>query len=155
MTIEEIEVALKSVTDQLTGLDELVNGEKQMFFRCSHSGLLYPADYIKEWGRKYGIGLGPDPVSECLDTQYYVAPPDPRYCGTLEDYMHPFGVTKAQVDFVLIPTAAPHDMLVLDRQDPRYVQRKGILRAKQLKNPISKIYKLTIEQISKIVNDNR
>jgi len=28
-------------------------------FQCSHSGLLYPEDYIKEWGTKYGRGMGP------------------------------------------------------------------------------------------------
>lgn len=155
MTPEEMEVYLKTVTDRLDALDQLIQGKKDMYFRCSHSGLLFPADYIKEWGRKYGIGLGPDPVSECLDSQYYVSPPDPRTCQTLEDYMHPFGNTKAQVDFVLLPAAAPHDMLVLSKDDPRYNIRKTILREKQRKNPKSKIYNLSPEELSKMLDDNR
>lgn len=39
-------------------------------YRCSSTGLLYPADYIEMWGRKYGIGLGPVPVSEAWESNY-------------------------------------------------------------------------------------
>lgn len=149
-----MEILLKTVTDRMDALDAMVTGKKDMYFRCSHSGMLFPPDYVKEWGRKYGIGLGPEPVSECLDSQYYVAPPDPRTCQTLEDYMHPMGNTKAQIDFVLLPAASPHDMLVLAKDDPRYNTRKLILRAKQVANPKSKIYQLSTEQLTKIISDN-
>lgn len=35
-------------------------------YRCNRTGLMFPADYVDQWGIKYGIGLGSKPVSEAL-----------------------------------------------------------------------------------------
>jgi len=59
--------------------------------------MLYPADYVEQWGRRYGIGLGPVPVSEALVNCYE------SKIGASEDpmkTMHPVAVCRAQVDLV-------------------------------------------------------
>lgn len=105
-------------------------------FRCSHSGKYYPHDYAKEWGRKYGIGLGPVPVSECLDTiegQPIVESSDDE--ATL---MRPVGVTCAQVDFVEVEESEYEaNRLILAIEDPRMITRSEILRRNQRKKSAS------------------
>lgn len=112
-------------------------------FRCSHSGKYLPPDYIKQWGRKYGIGLGPEPVSECLDSQYHMPVAVPEDGLGLKDYasaMHPVGVTRAQIDHVEIEEEEYEaNRLILHRDDPRMQERVKILQRNQGKNPDSKI----------------
>jgi hypothetical protein len=106
-------------------------------FRCSHSGLYYPADYVKEWGRKYGIGLGEKPVSECHDTQYL----NPAVRGNDGKEMHPTGVTGAQVDFCHVDeTEYNANRAIIDLDDPNFLQRAEILKSKQSINRKSKTY---------------
>lgn len=66
-------------------------------FRCARTGLYFPADYVEEWGRKYGIGLGPEPISEALTNRYDIPIAESRDDDTT---MHPVGVCRAQVDLV-------------------------------------------------------
>lgn len=142
MTMEELELSLKTVTDRLSILDDLVRGKKHMVFRCSHSGLYFPADYLKEWGRKYGKGLGPEPVSECLDTDYNMPVVARAGVQSHLDCIHPFGVTRAQVDCVFLPEVEPGERLILHEDDPSYRERVKIIREKQLVNPRSKIFQM-------------
>lgn len=136
--LDEIEAMLLSVTDKTGALMDRVTGKGMVpAFQCGHSGLLLPGDYVKEWGRKYGIGLGPHPVSEVLDTDYSIPPapitPDLR---RIEQIMHPFGVSFAQVDLMLV---TPNDLevkaAILDQDDRGMYERVKILREKQLANP--------------------
>lgn len=72
-------------------------------FQCAHSGLLYPGDYIKGWGIKYGRGMGPEPVSMVYDSMYGVNPSipgDARNRRPNINILHPVKVCRAQVDLV-------------------------------------------------------
>jgi len=99
-------------------------------FRCSHSGLYFPGDYVKQWGRKYGIGLGSQPVSEILNTQDHME--ISRNLDRPNLSMKPMEVTKAQIDYVEIEQAdydANKAVIALD--DPDYAIRSQIVRQKQ------------------------
>lgn len=101
-------------------------------FRCSHSGKYFPADYTKQWGRKYGVGLGPTPVSETLDSamDFPVCVPE---SGDMDKAMHPMGVTHAQVDFCWVEEAEYEaNKLVLHHEDRDYSKRAKILRENQI-----------------------
>lgn len=138
VALDEIEAMLKAVTDKTGSLMDRVAGKGMIpAFQCGHSGLLLPGDYVKEWGRKYGIGLGPHPVSEVLDSDYDVPPapitPDIR---RLEQIMHPVGVSFAQVDLMLVtPEEMTARAAIVDRDDPGMYERVKIIREKQLVNP--------------------
>jgi len=98
-------------------------------FRCSRTGLLFPPDYMEEWGKKYGIGLGPVPISEALVNDYHRDP-----VGSTDTGMHGLSVCRSQVDLVdvseeeLITNSA-----ILDIDDIGYRHRGPLMRAKQLK----------------------
>jgi hypothetical protein len=47
-------------------------------FVCHRTGLMYPPDYAEQWGKKYGHGLGPTPVSEALVNLYDYEPSEAR-----------------------------------------------------------------------------
>lgn len=142
MTPEEIEEAIKTITDDLRTVDKILKArgmgvDMVPAFRCGHSGLWLPVDYIKEWGRLYGIGLGPSPVSEVLDTEYDIPPPDiTPEIRDISQIMHPVGNSKAQVDFDLVQRdvyEANRAICAID--DPYMVKRGMLVRGKQLKNP--------------------
>lgn len=99
-------------------------------FRCARTGVLYPEDYVEEWGRKYGIGLGPVPVSEALTNQYHIevaSSSDPRKT------MHPVGVARAQLDFLVVPDAEFEEKkAIIAADDPDMVTRGQLMRTKQL-----------------------
>lgn len=129
---------VKSVTDRLTMVDQILKSEKlgqpkTMAFRCTHSGLYFPADYVKQWGITTGIGLGPNVVSETLDSYYHLPPTDQRYAQSPLDIMHPVGHSFSQVDVVTIPQDEFNaNQLVLIRDDPKMLKRAPILRNKQI-----------------------
>lgn len=142
MTHEELEQVVLSQGSSLTKLDNLIRNNKNgrltvLGFRCNHSGLYFPADYVKNWGRGYGSGLGPSPVSETLDSDYETAPPaltgDIR---NIEQIMHPLVVTKAQIDLMDVDEQDfKNSQLVLAVNDPYLEKRARIIRPKQLINP--------------------
>jgi len=135
-SLEQIETNLKSITDRLDHLDKLVAGEEELVFRCSHSGLFYPSDYISNWGKKYGIGLGREIVSECLDTLYQCDPIRPENARIPDQIMYPVGVSRAQMDaFFVSPEVASAKKPVLALEDPVYQARTPILIEKQLAHP--------------------
>lgn len=133
-----IEGNLLAVTDQVGRLMDLVLQKGFVpVFVCNHSGLYLPGDYVKQWGRKYGIGLGPSPVSEVLDSDYDTDPPEiTRSTRSIEQIMHPVGPSFAQVDMLLVsPDQVSGNLAVTEAIDPDMVQRARIIRAKQLANP--------------------
>ncbi len=139
-TIEEIEKNLKSITDRLDMLDPLVQGKKHLYFRCSHSGLYFPADYIREWGRKYGKGLDIHPVSECWDSMYHIYPTVSRNQGSLAETMHPVRSSFAPINDFFASREMPKEfMLLTDVDDPNKKRRVPLIIAKQRKNKANKL----------------
>jgi hypothetical protein len=117
-------------------------------FRCAHSGLYYPPDYCKEWGRKYGVGLGSKPVSEVLNTEYLF----PAVKGLNGKMMHPVGNTYAQVDFCYVAVEEYNEnQAILQADDPTMETRSAILRDKQSQNIKSAtyVYVKPIEMVDK------
>lgn len=143
-SLEELEIDLQAVTSRLTIIDQIVKAARigvnmEMVFRCNHSELHFPSDYVKEWGKLYGIGLGPDPVSEVLDSDYDIPPPPiTPEIDRIEQIMHPVGHTRVQVDLALV-RAEDMDLAVLAIHDEKMHKRAAIVYGKQLENPKSKI----------------
>jgi len=137
---------VKSLTDHMTMVDEVFKKARLgvnmvLAFQCGHSGLYYPANYVKDWGREYGTGLGPNPVSECLDTDYEIAVPriTPEI-RSIDQIMHPVGNCCAQMDYDLVEEAAyMANRAVLAKDDPFMEERADIIRGKQMKNPKSRL----------------
>jgi len=99
-------------------------------FRCDHSGLYYPADYVKQWGRKYGLGLGPTPCSEVLDSQDTMAI---AVCDRdMSKTMQPVGNTFARVSMVDVEESVyEENRAILAIDDPYMEKRSKIIQAKQ------------------------
>lgn len=143
---QELLENVKSLTDRLTMVDEVLRQAKlgrnmTLAFVCGASGLYFPGDYVKGWGKRYGIGLGPHPVSETLQSDYDTNPaPITPETRDINDIMHPLYVSQAQVDYMLVPEEElTAHLAILDREDRGYRQRVKIVRAKQSQNPKSKI----------------
>lgn len=147
---EEQEAALlanvKSITDRLDIVDEILRANRMgrnmvMAFQCGESGLLYPADYVREWGKKYGIGLGPSPVSESLQSEYDVAPPAvTTETRDLVQIMHPLRVSTAQMDLDLVDADTfGSRAAVVALEDPHMRKRAPILYGKQCANPRNRL----------------
>lgn len=99
-------------------------------FRCSRTGLYYPSDYVEEWGRKYGHGLGPVPVSEALINNYDSPVCDGR---STDQTMHSLSTSKAQIDFVMVEEAEyKSKMAILAIDDDGMSKRAPLMRDKQL-----------------------
>lgn len=137
---------VKSLTDHMTMVDEVfrqlkVGREMVLAFQCGHSGLYLPGDYVKEWGRDYGIGLGPHPVSEVLDSDYHTPPAKITHdIEEWEQIMHPVGNTFAQVDYMLVEVSAlEENSAILVKDDLKMKRRAAILRGKQMVNKKSKL----------------
>lgn len=97
-------------------------------FRCARTNLLFPEDYIEEWGRKYGIGLGPEPVSEALVNDYHR-----KVVEDGEEPMHAVSVCRAQVDLVDVDPAEFEDRkAVLAIDDVKMNRRAEIMRGRQI-----------------------
>lgn len=137
-----LEGNFRAVTDQVGRLMDIVLQKGfEPAFRCAHSGLLLPGNFVKDWGREFGVGYGPSPVSEILDTDYSVPPPaitpDIR---RIEQIMHPVRVCGAQVDLVMVsPEEFEAKAAILDSRDPGMERRASIVRAKQMQNPQSRL----------------
>lgn len=133
--LDELEANLKTVTDRTGGIIDQMSGKGLVpAFRCGHSRLLYEADYLKEWGKLYGVGLGPDPVSEALDSDYDTPPPVMgNTVRRITQIMHGLCSTRAQMDFVMVtPGEWEARTTVLASEDPDYDRRCRIILPKQL-----------------------
>jgi hypothetical protein len=144
--LADLIAVVKTHTDKLSMVDQVLKKNRlgttvRLAYRCGSSGLYFPDDYIKEWGKKYGIGLGPDPVSETLQSDYDVPPPSITP-DTMEftTIMHPIYVCKSQIDLHMVTDEEfAENSAVLDLDDPKYRVRAPILRALQLSNPKSRL----------------
>jgi len=143
---QELIENVKSLTDRMTMVDEVfkqlrVGRSMVLAFQCGHSGLYLPGDYVKNWGRGYGSGLGPNPVSEVLDTDYFTAPPEiTPDIRKIEDIAHPVGATFAQVDYMLVDSEAYEaNRAILAKSDPFMDARMKIIYPKQLVNKNSRL----------------
>ena len=114
-------------------------------FRCSRTGVLFPPDYVEQWGRKYGVGLGPVPVSEALVNNYDAPIAEDR---TNTRTMHPVGTCHAQVDLVEVTEEEfALNAAILHENDQDYSERATLMRKKQLlKSP--KMQSLFPEEVS-------
>lgn len=137
---------VKSLTDKMGLVDKVfaaarIGVDMVLAFQCGHSGLYLPADYVKMWGRDYGIGLGPHPVSEVLDSDYYTPPP--AITPDIESWdqiMHPVGNSMAQVDYMLVERSAMEaNLAILVKDDPKMKKRVAVVRENQMMNPKSKL----------------
>lgn len=100
-------------------------------FQCLHSGLYFPADYYKNWGITYGIGLGPEPVSEILDTTYHLPKAEAFQPGS-EIFMHPMGITHGTVQMVEISEEEyEKNKAICHHEDRDMVKRTTIVIEKQ------------------------
>jgi hypothetical protein len=99
-------------------------------FRCSRTGLFYPEDYVENWGKTYGVGMGSVPISEALVNHYH----EPIAEGKGSDStMHPVGLCRSQVDLVIIPESEYlANLAIVHNDDPDYLERSKIMRDKQL-----------------------
>lgn len=96
-------------------------------FRCSRTGLFYPSDYVEQWGRKYGRGLGTVPVSEAVVNMYRRKPVYGRD-GLMS---HPIANCRAQVDMVEIEEADYlANLAILHIDDPDYQKRGELMHHK-------------------------
>lgn len=115
------------------------------YFRCSRTGMLYPDDYIEQWGKKYGIGLGSIPVSEALVNVY--DSPLVRNPEVPEQTMYPVATCRAQVDFcTMTEDEAKSKLAVLAIDDPHMEVRSEIMRGRQREHSaeMARIYRESI-----------
>jgi len=102
-------------------------------YRCARTGLYFPSDYVEQWGRKYGHGLGPTPVSEALVNDYHFPVVHQKNEG--DPVMVPVGVCRAQVDLVEISEEEYNSKrAILQTEDPKMQQRARIMWARQMAN---------------------
>ena len=104
---------------------------KRKAFRCSRTGVLFPADYVEMWGVKYGRGLGPVPVSEALVNEY--SRPVTAAESRENEAMHPVSCCRAQVDFCEVTEDEWNEkQAVLNHTDLLFNERSKIMRSKQM-----------------------
>lgn len=97
-------------------------------YRCRHSGLYFPESYFKEWGKTTGIGMGPRPVSEVLDTLDNEGVSKSLNHGP----MLPVGVTHAELDLVQVtPDEFEARKAILASDDPDMAKRVPLIITKQ------------------------
>lgn len=145
--LDQLAADLKAVTDSTASLDQVVKDAKLgrptvVAFRCSHTGMFFPSDYVKQWGSKYGIGLGSSPISESLNSQYDVAPPSMqgRTKSNKFQMMHPLESSKAQIDYVIIPEDEyKANSLIIANEDEDMSARVQVLYDKQMVHPRSQL----------------
>jgi len=92
--------------------------------------MLFPGDYIEQWGKRYGIGMGSVPVSEALVNVY--DSPLIRNNDNPDMTMYPVATCRAQVDLCVMPDEeAKPKMAVLAIDDPHMEIRTEIMRGRQ------------------------
>jgi len=149
-TPEEIEANLKAITDSHKLTDRLQSGKLVMVFQCNGTGLYFPPDYIKMWGRFYGHGLGKAVVSECLETKWEAPLAVPKSLRHPSQIMYGVGQGGHQVSAIMMK---PEEMksvegAVLMIDDPFIDKRGKIMRIIQMDNPNGKLKALTAVMIA-------
>jgi hypothetical protein len=103
--------------------------------RCDRCGLCFPVDYYEQWGRKYGIGLGPVPKCEGLASNYAQKPlPDGFIPRSVEDVMHPLHTCGGSVTLTDVSEQEALDNVpILAIDDPGMRKRAQVMREHQAK----------------------
>lgn len=98
-------------------------------YRCRHSGMYVPEDWVKDWGRHPGThGLGPTPISPCHDSQEY----QPKAEDFAKELMHPTGLAHAELDWVdITPEEFESKKLILPNEDNGNMRVVTLMKAKQ------------------------
>jgi hypothetical protein len=119
-------------------------------YRCSHSGLYFPEEYVKQWGRVYGKGLGKHPVSTVYDSKDIRPFVDPlKHPSNLR--LKPVGVTRAQLDFVMVDEAEfnANRAIIPDTPENKLAIAK-IMADKQMKKHranLERTYKQSLKEV--------
>lgn len=153
MFTEQQEQALladvKAITDHMKMVDLVFEKARLgvnmvLVFECGESGLFYPSDYVRNWGKPWGDGLGPDVCSESLQSQYDIDPPEvSREIRDLNQIMHPLRSSKAQMDAHMVDVRTIEGLTpVAAHEDWDMRRRAPILRGKQLVNPRGRLARL-------------
>jgi hypothetical protein len=101
-----------------------------LVFRCARTGLYYPADFVENWGKTYGIGLGIRPVSESLINDYLQP-----ICKSRDNSrtMHPVGYSYSQVDLVEVADEEIElNSAIVELSDPMMMKRSTVMRERQI-----------------------
>lgn len=123
-----------------------------LVFRCARTGLFYPVDYMEEWGKTYGIGLGPVPVSEALINDY-LGP----ICKSRDSSrtMHPVGYCYSQIDLCEVADEEVElNSGVLELSDPMMSRRAAIMRERQILHCPDMGYAYPAERTEIVERDN-
>jgi hypothetical protein len=100
-------------------------------FQCLRTGLFFPEDYVENWGKKYGLGLGPVPISEALINDY-TRDPVKKADGS---QIYPVANCRAQIVPVEVEEAAfEAKKAIIHEDDKGYALRMPIMEARQKKN---------------------
>jgi len=107
-----------------------------VYFQCQGTGLLFPGDFRKNWGRGgYGSGLGNEPVSECLETSWNSKVSKPANLQNVDQIMYPVNCPRYPLQRIELKEPAKADqMAILMKDDPNYNKRAEIIREKQMNN---------------------
>ena len=100
-------------------------------FQCLRAGLYFPADYVENWGKKYGLCLGDTPVSEALVNDYTQIPVE-KSDGTK---VYPVACCKAQIVPVEVEQAVyDAKKAIIHADDTKYTLRMPIMEGRQKAN---------------------
>jgi hypothetical protein len=95
-------------------------------------GSLYPRDYVENWGRRYGIGLGSRPVCEAMNSRYDLPVAiDPRYPSSAS---HPIGVCAGMLISTEVDEKEPLNIVAVD--DPYMTKRAEIMQEIQVNKSV-------------------
>lgn len=121
--------------------------------KCNKCGLCFPEDYFTEWGRKYGRGLGTDPVCEGLSSMYHRPMfPKGRVPESKAQLMHPLEVCRGSLTSVEVSaTELKENTPILAATDKGMRKRAEIMRKIQIGKSAS--LKAAIERFDEEENE--
>jgi len=100
----------------------------QLVYVCARTNVVFPPDYIEEWGRKYGHGFGPVPLSEGLVNDYWLP-----VVGSGDNAMHPLSVCRSQVDRIKMSEEEyAETAAILQIDDQKMITRSALMKLKQI-----------------------
>lgn len=123
-----------------------------LVFRCARTGLYYPTDFVENWGKTYGIGLGIRPVSESLINDY-----QQPICKSRDNSrtMHPVGYSYSQVDLVEVADEEIElSSAVVELSDPMMMRRSTIMRERQILHCPDMGYAYPAEKVEIVEREN-
>jgi len=102
---------------------------KIRFYQCTKCETIYPPDYMENWGRKYGKGLGSSPCCEALTSNYASKPQGP--IGQPHLAMHSVGNCRGMMIPVMLDEATP--TAILADEDRLMTKRAKVMQDIQRK----------------------